>query len=143
MYPRAILSTLLYVLRERSESSQEDIRTYFARLVVPLLAKTITPIVDSSGEFDDFRIMTDDSILDVTGRLFNIIIRSLDFEEQTNVSQQLINIFILGIPSDYIPETHAEIVARDFKPLQPTASREHAGCTILFTYALAGLRREV
>ncbi|KAG0131695.1 putative DNA repair/transcription protein [Tuber indicum] len=143
MYPRAILSTLLYVLQKQPESNQEDIKTYFARLVVPLLTKTIIPIVDNTSEFEDFRIMANDSILDVTGRLFNIIIRSLEFEEQINVSRQLINIFVLGIPSEYIPGTHAEIVARDFKPLQQTANKEQSGCTILLTYALAGLRREV
>ncbi|RPA91136.1 ARM repeat-containing protein [Choiromyces venosus 120613-1] len=143
MYPRAILSTLLYVLQKKPESSQEDVKTYFARLVIPLLGKTIIPTTDDSSEFEDFRIMTDDSILDVTGRLFNIIIRSLGFEEQIIVSRQLIDIFVLGIPSEYIPKTHAEIVARDFKPLQQTANKEQAGCTILLTYALAGLRREV
>ncbi|PWW78340.1 ARM repeat-containing protein [Tuber magnatum] len=143
MYPQAILSTLLYVLQKKPESSQEDIKTYFTRLVVPLLTKTIIPVVDNSSEFQDFRILTDDSILDVTGRLFNIIIRSLGFEEQINVSRQLINIFVLGIPSDYIPITHAGIVARDFKPLQQAANKDQARCTILFTYALAGLRREV
>lgn len=143
MYPRAILSTLLYVLRKKPERGKDDTHAYFMRLVPPLLTKTILPTVGDSEEFRNLRIMADDAVVDITGRLLNIVIRSLDVDEQTVVADQLFNIFVRGIPSEYIPKTQRDIVASAFRPLQNEGKSGQSGCVILFTYMLAGLRREV
>jgi DNA repair/transcription protein MET18/MMS19 len=128
------------VLQRKPERGKEDTKAYFARLVAPLLTKTIVPLVGSSEDFGDSKIMAEDSVLDITGRLLNTIIRSLDSDEQKAVIEQAFNIFIRGEPSDYIPETYRTSVADEFRPLSKS---EHAGCVILFAYILAGLRREV
>lgn len=116
-------------------------KAHFTRLVPSLLTKTILPLIgdESAGS----KVMADDSVLDVTGRLINILTRPLDTEQQTSVAEQMFNLFFHGVPCDYIPTTSREVVAGKFKLFQVGSEKEHTRCVIIFAYALAALRREV
>lgn len=142
-YPRAILSTLLYVLQKIPERGNDDMKAHFARLVPSLLTKTILPLIGESEASTSSRVMADDSVLDVTGRLINILIRPLDVEQQTFIAEQMFNLFVRGLPCEYITTASRTQVAEKFKPFQKDTEKEHAGCVIVFAYLLAALRREV
>jgi hypothetical protein len=122
------------------ERGREDMRAHFARLVPFLLEKTILPLIGASISS---KAMANDSVLDVVGRLINILIRPLDTEQQALIAEQLFNLFTFGMPCEYIPITSKEEVAGRFRPFQIDAEKEHAGCVIVFAYALAAFRQEV
>lgn len=138
-YPRAILSTLLYVLQNMPERSNDDMKAHFTRLVPSLLTKTVLPLIGDEGS----RVMADDSVLDVTGRLVNILVRALDVEQQTAIVEQVFNLFVRGKPCEYIPAASRERVAAEFRPFEESAPKEQSGCFIIFAYVLAAMRREV
>lgn len=142
-YPRAILSTLLYVLQKMPERGHDDMKAHFTRLVPSLLTKTILPLIGEPGESASSRVMADDSVLDVTGRLINILVRPLDVEQQTFIAEQMFNLFVRGLPCEYIAAPNREKVAEKFRPFRKDAEKENVGCVIVFAYVLAALRREV
>lgn len=123
------------------ERTQEDTKAHFTRLVPSLLTKIILPLIEEPRE--SANPMTDDSVLDVAGRLINILIRSLYAEQQTSIAEQVFNLFGLGVPCEYMPIDSREKVAKRFKPFQFDAGKGHNGCVIVFAYALAALRQEV
>ncbi|KAI5850424.1 RNAPII transcription regulator C-terminal-domain-containing protein [Morchella snyderi] len=138
-YPRAILSTLLYVLQNMPERSNDDMKAHFTRLVPSLLTKTVLPLIGDEGS----RVMADDSVLDVTGRLVNILVRALDVEQQTAIVEQVFNLFVRGKPCEYIPAASRERVAAEFRPFEESAPKEQSGCFVIFAYVLAAMRREI
>lgn len=123
------------------ERSSDDMKTHFTRLVPSLLTKTVLPLVGDEGS----RVMADDSVLDVSGRLINILVRALDVELQTEIIAQVFNLFVRGKPCEYIPAASRERVAAEFRPFgdEEAAPKEQSGCFIIFAYVLAAMRREV
>ncbi|KAL7267583.1 hypothetical protein RUND412_009827 [Rhizina undulata] len=140
-YPRAILSTILYVLQNKPESALEDIKAYYSRLVPSLLTKTTLPLVDSSQDVG-LNVLANDEVLDIIGRLVNIIVRAMDIESQKSAVEQMFNLFIRNVPSELIKEKR-EHVAKDFRPFDKDAKPAFSGTIVIFTCALAGTRREV
>lgn len=118
-------------------------KMHFTRLVPILLTKTILPLIGGSEESAGSGVMADDSVLDVMGRLINILIRPLDIEQQTSTAEQMFNLFVRGLPCEYISPASREIVAEKFRPFRRDTRKEDAGCVIVFAYVLAALRREV
>lgn len=130
------------MLQKIPERGNDDMKAHFARLVPSLLTKTILPLAGKPGESVSSRVMADDSVLDVTGRLINILIRPLDVGQQTFIAGQIFSLF-RGQPCEYITAADREKVAERFRPFQMDSEKEHAGCVIIFAYVLAALRREV
>lgn len=138
-FPRAILSAILYVLLKKPQSTSDDMKAYYARLVPPLVTKTILPLI---GNGDSPSVLANDEVLDVTGRLINIVVRSLELQEQSSTMEQSWNLFVANKPSNLIVE-NADGVARDFKPLQREATTQQASCVTMFACTLSAIRREV
>ena len=139
-YPRAILSTILYVLQKKPQSTLEDTKAYYTRLVPPLLTNTIIPLV-SGG--DASAVLADDSVLDVTARLVRIITHDLDMEHQSMIVVNIFQLFVnYNSPSNVITEK-ADIVSDKFRPLNRDTSKQAAGCTVIFSSVLAAARREI
>lgn len=125
------------------ERGPEDMKAHFTRLVPFLLTKIILPLIKESEKSTSSNVMADDSVLDVVGRLVNILIRPLGVEEQTSIAEQMFNLFFHGLPCQFIPTSSREKVAESFGLFRVDAGKEPAGCVIVFAYALAALRREV
>lgn len=139
-YPRAILSTLLYVLQQKSQSTLDDTKAYYNRLVPPLLTKTIVPLVENGHGVS--AVLADDSVLDVTGRLIRIITHALDKEHQDMIVSNIFQLFVNNKPSNIITEK-AELVADRFRPLDKDASLQAAGCTVVMASVLAAVQRDI
>jgi DNA repair/transcription protein MET18/MMS19 len=138
-YPRAILSTILHVLQQKAQSTLDDTKAYYNRLIPPLLTKTIIPLVAGEGAS---AVLAEDSVLDVTGRLVRIITHELDAEHQDMIMRETFSLFVNHQPSGIIAEK-ADAVAASFRPLDKDASQEVAGCTVILTSVLAASRREI
>ncbi|KAF8476066.1 RNAPII transcription regulator C-terminal-domain-containing protein [Kalaharituber pfeilii] len=144
-YPKAILSTLLYVLHQKSLANHSDIPTFYDRLVPPLVTKTVVALI-TPVENGRKPVLGDELLLEVMGRLLNIVVRSLDVSKQEKVIQDAFNLFIHRKPSELVLRNR-EKVAEEFRPFGEVEGNgrvlEHAGCMTLFTWGVAGVRREV
>lgn len=88
-YPRAILSTLYYVLSQRNVVEDPSINTYFERIVIGLISRAV---LASIGQCPT-TALNEDSTLDTLGRLANLIVRGLDEERQQYVSLHIYSLF--------------------------------------------------
>lgn len=128
------------MLQQKPQSTLDDTKAYYNRLIPPLLTNTIIPLV-SGGDVS--AVLADDSVLDVTGRLVRIITRDLDTEKQDMIIVNMFQLFVnYNRPSNVITEK-AEIVASKFRPLHKHTSKQAAGCTVVFASVLAAARREI
>ncbi|KAF8250485.1 ARM repeat-containing protein [Wilcoxina mikolae CBS 423.85] len=139
-YPRAILSSILYVLQQKPQSTLDDTKAYYNRLIPPLLTKTVIPLAESGNGVSV--VLADDSVLDVTGRLIKIITHAMDKEHQDMIVGNIFQLFVKNKPSTIITEK-AELVADRFRPLDKDASPQAAGCTVVLASVLAAAQREV
>ncbi|KAI5846119.1 RNAPII transcription regulator C-terminal-domain-containing protein [Tricharina praecox] len=139
-YPRAILSTLLYVLQQKPQSALEDTNVYYNRLIPPLLTKTLVSLV--AGGNGDSAVLADDGVLDITGRLVRIITRDLDTQQQTMIVNNILELFVNHNPSDIITEK-ADIVANNFRPMLKDADKQVAGSMVIFASVLAAVPRDI
>lgn len=126
-YPNAILLTLFYVMSKRKMDEDPNLRLYYNKIVVDLcrcVAQT------ASGKAKN-GILNDPAVLDMLGRLSNLIVRSISKEQQDEVAA---NVYTLFTPAD------------EFSPIPfattSTSSAAHQRTMILSTYLLAGLSKD-
>lgn len=141
VYPRAILSTLLYVLQKKSAEAHPDVPTFYDRLVPQLTTQTILALI-MPKETGGKAVLADDSVLEVTGRLINLVVRSLRTQDQERVLQDAFHLFISNKPSGLISKNKEQVV-EFFRPFGPGIQVEHVPCMTLFTCIVAGVQREV
>ncbi|KAI9702073.1 MAG: hypothetical protein M1836_001417 [Candelina mexicana] len=123
-YPSAILSTLLFVLRKRDLKQDPKLGTYYEK-VTDLIKRTTL----STGALQNSALKTI-PVMDVLGRLSNLIVRDLSVEMQQKVAEQSYKLFTCRDEFQQVP-------------LQATASVEQRRTMILSAYLLAGIRREI
>ncbi|KAI9798854.1 MAG: hypothetical protein M1833_004357 [Piccolia ochrophora] len=123
-YPHAILSTVLYVLEQRELDDAAKVQLYFQRLVIGLSHTVTTSLTQSANS----TLLSNDALLDVIGRLGNVIVRRLDDGRQHEVANNMYNLF-----------------TPDFKPVLSIeqVSKEYSRTMIVSTYLLAGIRPNI
>lgn len=144
MYPRAILSTMLCVLQKKSAEAHPDIPAFYDRLVPRLITQTILALItpEEATSKANCRVLADDSVLEVTGRLINLVIRSLSTRDQERVLIDAFHLFISNKPSGLISKNKEQVVEY-FRPFGPGIQEEHVPCMTVFTCIVAGVQREV
>lgn len=144
VYPRAILSTLLCVLQKKSAEAHPDIPTFYDRLVPRLITETILALITpkEAKSKENWRVLADGSVLEVTGRLINLVVRSLSTENQRRVLQDAFHLFISNKPSGLISKNKEQVV-EFFRPFGPDVQVDHVPCMTIFTCIIAGVQREV
>lgn len=88
-YLHAILSTLLYVLSQRSIVEDPSINFYFEKIVVCQISRVV---LSSTGKAP-LTALNEDSAIDLLGRLVNMIIRGAPADKQKLVSLQVYSLF--------------------------------------------------
>ncbi|KAI9782111.1 MAG: hypothetical protein M1839_005457 [Geoglossum umbratile] len=125
-YPKAILSTLHYVLSLRSLEDDPNLQVYYDRLVSSLLRKVVLPLQETGNT----TALNDEGVLEVIGRLANLIVRSLDANRQGSVVSEVFNVY-------------SSQGGERFNPLAADAPPEQRRTVILSSFLLAGIRREI
>jgi len=87
-------------------------------------------------------VLVDDSMIGITGRLVNLVVRSLDATKQEKVLQDSFDLFVFNKPSGIILKNR-EQVAEVFRPFGPHRAEQHVSCMTIFTCIIAGIRKEV
>lgn len=125
-YPRAILSTLYYILSQGSLVGDPSLHFYYEKIVIGLINRVVSAATRRSAT----TALNDESNLETLGRLANLVIRALDQEKQQIVGRHIYSLF-----------------AEDgvFRPLldrhdSPIAERK---TMILSTWLMAGVGRKV
>ncbi|KAH0545058.1 hypothetical protein FGG08_000829 [Glutinoglossum americanum] len=125
-YPKAILSTLHYVLSLRLLEDDPNLQVYYERLVSGLIRKATHPLQGIGNT----TALNDEGVLEVMGRLANLIVRSLDAGRQESMVSEIFNLY--GSPQE-----------DPLNSLAADASLEQKRTVILSSYLLAGIRREI
>ncbi|KAL2373193.1 DNA repair/transcription protein [Blastomyces gilchristii SLH14081] len=124
-YPRAILLTILYAMDRKGLQNDSNITYYYDQILVKLTRRAAL----ATTEDDTTTVMKDSSLLDVLGRLCNLIVRSLPREKQDEVCG---NVYALFATDDsFIPI-----------PFSSTTTYLREQTMILSTYLLAGLPKD-
>ncbi|KAL3465284.1 ARM repeat-containing protein [Aspergillus heterothallicus] len=121
-YPRAILLTIYYVMSQRNLEGDPGLDMYYDKIVV---AMTQSAAMTASRKAKN-SILADSTVLDILGRLCNLIVRSLPRSRQDEVSKNIYTLF--ASPGEFRP-----------LPFSQAASEDHQRTMILSTYLLAGL----
>ena len=125
-YPRAILSTLHYIISSRTSIIDLSTEFYYEKIVVGLIRQTA---LASLGE-DSLIALNEELTMDTLGRLVNIIVRAINSEKQEIIGSQIYTLFTnLGFP-----------VAL---PIEGEASKEQRMTMILSTWLMASVPRSV
>ncbi|GLA54433.1 hypothetical protein AnigIFM63604_000575 [Aspergillus niger] len=124
-YPRAILLTILYVMNQRKLDETPNLDLYYDKIVVSLCRSAATAALGKAPN----NILTDATVLDVLGRLCNVIIRSLP---QSKHDEVVSNIYTLFASADGFQQV----------PFTPSSTDSHRRTMILSTYLLASLPRD-
>lgn len=125
-YPRAILSTLYYILSQGSLVGDPSLHFYYEKIVIGLINRVVSAATGRSAT----TALNDESNLETLGRLANLVIRALDQEKQQIVGRHIYSLFAEnGV----------------FRPLldrhdSPIAERK---TMILSTWLMAGVGRKV
>jgi DNA repair/transcription protein MET18/MMS19 len=125
-YPKAILSTLNYILSLRSLEGDPNLQVYYERLVSGLIRKAVLPLQGIGNT----TALNDEDVLEVIGRLANLIVRSLDADQQELMVSEVFNVY-------------SSREGKQLSALSTDASPELRRTVILSSYLLAGIRREV
>lgn len=161
-YVQAILATILVVLEKKVARGDVDVSEYYGRLATSILTRTFIVIL-SSETASAFRVMHTNSVLSVTARILNILMRSLSSEEQSAAIQELWKLFVSGEPSQIIDievdktlnmvlkdsdptvdnTTVRQLVASGFQPFKSEDVSELDNSILIFAAAFSGLRLEV
>ncbi len=123
-YPLAILSALLYVLSRRDLAEDPNLRSYHEKIVIRLVKKTA---IATGGPLT---VLNDETIMEVLGRLANLIVRALDQDTQQSVATHIYTLFADQHEFSPIP------FGKDSTP-------ERRRTMILSTYLMAGVHRDV
>ncbi|PTU23936.1 hypothetical protein P175DRAFT_0497052 [Aspergillus ochraceoroseus IBT 24754] len=120
-YPRAILLTIFHVMNQRKMEEDSSIEMYYDKIVVATCRSAASA---ASGKAQN-SILGDPTVLDILGRLCNLIVRSLPRTKQDKVAENVYTLF--ASPSDFEPVPFA------------AATVDQQRTMILSTYLLAGL----
>jgi DNA repair/transcription protein MET18/MMS19 len=121
-YPRAILLTIYYVISQRKLEEDPGLEMYYDKIVVTM---SRSAALTASGKAKN-SILSDPTVLDILGRLCNIVVRSLPRSRQDEVAK---NVYTLFASAD------------EFQPIlfSQSATQNQQRTMILSTYLLAGL----
>ncbi|KAL4883714.1 RNAPII transcription regulator C-terminal-domain-containing protein [Aspergillus karnatakaensis] len=121
-YPRAILLTIYYVMSQRKLEGDSGLDMYYDKIVVAMsrgAAQTASGNAKNS-------ILADPTVLDVLGRILNLIVRALPRPKQDEVAKNIYTLF--ASPEEFQPVVFSQ-----------SASEDQQRTMILSTYLLAGL----
>ncbi|KAL4977710.1 RNAPII transcription regulator C-terminal-domain-containing protein [Aspergillus desertorum] len=121
-YPRAILLTIFYVMNQRKLEGDPGLGMYYEKIVVAMCQDAAAT---ASGKAKNC-ILGDPTVLDILGRLCNLIVRSLPRSKQDEVTKNIYALF--ASPDDFQPV-----------PFAQSPSEDQRRTMILSTYLLAGL----
>ncbi|RJE19676.1 DNA repair transcription protein, partial [Aspergillus sclerotialis] len=124
-YPRAILLTILYVMNQRKMDQDPNLGVYYDKIVVALCQSVAA---SASGKANN-RILSDPTVLDVLGRLCNLIIRCLPRQKQDEVVGNVYTLFTT--PDNFTPV-----------PFAPSSNEDQRRTMIISTYLLAALPKD-
>lgn len=88
-YPRAILSTLHYVLSQRDLPHDSNLSSYHEKIVVGLTNKVVLAATGKAP----VTALNEDATLEILGRLLTMIVRALDDHKQNSVASQVYSLF--------------------------------------------------
>ncbi|KAI9731957.1 MAG: hypothetical protein M1834_004408 [Cirrosporium novae-zelandiae] len=125
-YAHAVLSTILYVLDKRKEEEDPNLHSYYDRIIVGLIRKTVLPTIGQGS----LTALNDPAVMEILGQLCNLVIHRLRGEKQDAASKEIYTLFS-GIEG-FTPV-----------PLCGNYSSERSNTMILSTYLLAALRPDV
>lgn len=120
-YPRAILLTIFYVMNQRKLEGDSSLDMYYDKIVVAMCQ---CAAATASGNAVN-NVLGDTTVLDILGRLCNIIVRALPRSKQDEVTKNIYTLF--ASPDDFQPVPFAQ------------SSADQRRTMILSTYLLAGL----
>ena len=120
-YTCAILSALLFTLDRASQADGSLVNTYYARVVVEY-SKSVAA-ADSSS------IFRKTAVLDILGRVENLLIRTATLDQKKHVSDNVYTLF-------------ASEALADVRPML-TAAKSNPESMILSTWLLAGLPKDM
>ncbi|KAE8148417.1 ARM repeat-containing protein [Aspergillus avenaceus] len=121
-YPKAILVTILYVMSQRKMDQDSNLELYYNKIVVEL-SRNVAACASGKAKNS---ILNDPSLLDILGRLHNLIVRSLPRDKQDEIAK---NIYTLYCTEDEFAPV----------PFSQTANDDQQRTMIVSTYLLAGL----
>ncbi|KAJ5625524.1 hypothetical protein N7510_001833 [Penicillium lagena] len=121
-YPRAILVTLLYVMQQRKMDQDPSLDLYYDKVVVGLCRNAAAA---ASGNAKN-RILNDAGVLDMLGRLCNLLVRSISVQKQEQVADNVYSLF--SSSEEFTP-----------LPLTETTTADQERTIIISTFLLAGL----
>ncbi|KKZ62697.1 hypothetical protein EMCG_00381 [[Emmonsia] crescens] len=124
-YPRAILLTILYAMDRKGLENDSSISYYYDQILVKLCRRAAIATMEN----DTATAMKDSSVLDVLGRLCNVIVRSLPREKQDKVCENVYSLF--AAEDGFAPI-----------PFSSTTTNIRQQTMILSTYLLAGLPKD-
>lgn len=124
-YIAALLSALLYALNQGARQLEENSESasYYQDIALPLLQRASS--IDASHP----EAFNDETILDLVGRICNVIIRSRSVELQNQVIPELYTLF-RKTPQDQLP------------PFKVDSPPEQTKTMIVSTHLLASFRKE-
>lgn len=124
-YIAALLSALLYALNQGAKQLEEDPESasYYQDIALPLLQRT------SSTDSSHPEAFNDETILDLVGRICNVIIRPRSVELQNQVIPELYTLF-RKTPQDRLP------------PFKVDTPPEQTKTMIVSTHLLASFRKD-
>jgi DNA repair/transcription protein MET18/MMS19 len=121
-YPRAILMTVLYVMKQRNLDKDPNLELYYDKIVIGLCRG----VADAATGRSTNRILNDAVVIDILGRLCNVIVRCLSKQKQDEVAQNVYTLFASS--STFTPV-----------PFSQAANEDQQRTMIISTYLLAGL----
>ena len=124
-YPKAILSTLHYVLKGRDLASDPNIGLYYDKIVA-----LITRAVSGATGHAPVTALNDLSTMQVLGNLSTLIVRALDAHKQKSVGQQAYTLFCEDISTAPVQ-------------FEENLTESQRSTMILTTCLLAGISRDV
>lgn len=124
-YPRAILLTILYVMNQRQMDQDSNLGLYYDKIVVDLCRSVAASATGTANN----RILNDPTVLDVLGRLCNLIVRCLPKEKQDAVVENVYTLFTTA-------DTFTPV------PFSPSPGEDQQRTMVISTYLLAGLPKD-
>ncbi|KAL4786646.1 RNAPII transcription regulator C-terminal-domain-containing protein [Aspergillus varians] len=121
-YPRALLMTIFYVMNQRKLEGDPSLEMYYDKIVVAMCRSAAAT---ASGKAKN-SLLGDPTVLDILGRLSNLIVRSLPRPKQDEVTKNIYALF--ASPDDFQPV-----------PFAQSLSEGQRRTMILSTYLLASL----
>lgn len=122
-YSCAILSTLLFVLDRSSKVDPSSVKSYFSRGVVES-----SKAVAAAGSTDTLNIFRNAAILDLVGRIGNLLVRTALMDQKRQVGDNVYTLFA----SDKMVASRTVLTAAEVNP----------DSMILSTWLMAGLPKD-